>query len=93
MWDIDIFSKYVWAVPLKDKRITITDAFLKIRNESGLKATKKWIDRGNEFCNRTMKSQLEKNDIKIYSTYLEEKFVVVERFIRTKKNKIYNYID
>ena len=40
-----------------------------------------------------MKSQLEKNDIKIYSTYLEEKFVVVERFIRTKKNKIYNYID
>ena len=95
MWDIDIFSKYVWAVTLKDKRITITDAFLKIRNESGLKASKKWIDRRNEFCNRTMKSRLEKNDIQpieIYSTYLEEKSVVVERFLRTKKNKIYKHL-
>ena len=61
MWDLDTFSKYVWAVPLKDeKRITITGAFPKMQNESGLKASKKWIDRGNEFCNRTMKSRLEK---------------------------------
>ena len=39
-----------------------------------------------------MKSRLEKNDIEIYSTYLEEKSVVVETFIRTKKNKIYKYM-
>ena len=30
-----------------------------------------------------MKSSLEKNDIEMYSTHNEEKFVVAERFIRT----------
>ena len=40
-----------------------------------------------------MKSWLEKNNIKIYSTHDEGKSVVVERFIRTlEKTKIYNYM-
>ena len=31
LWVIDIFSKYAWVVPLKDKKgVTITDAFQKI---------------------------------------------------------------
>ena len=33
---IDIFSKYVWVVPLKDKKsISIVNAFQKILKESG----------------------------------------------------------
>ena len=36
-----------------------------------------------------MKSWLEKNDIKIYSTHNEGKSVAAERFITTLKNKIY----
>ena len=61
LWVIDIFNKYVSVVPLKNKNgITITDAFLNILNESVLKGSKKWIDRGNKFCDRTMKSWLEK---------------------------------
>ena len=36
-----------------------------------------------------MKSWLEKNDIKIYSTHNEGKSVATERFITTLKNKIY----
>ena len=39
-----------------------------------------------------MKSWLEKNDIKMYSTHNEGKSVVAERFIRTIKNKIYKYM-
>ena len=39
-----------------------------------------------------MKSWLEKNDIKMFSTHNEGKSVVAERFIRTLKNKIYNYM-
>ena len=35
-----------------------------------------------------MKSWLEKNDIEMYSTHNEGKFVVAERFIRTINNKI-----
>ena len=46
-----------------DYPITITDAFLKILSKSGFKASKKLIDRGNDFHNRTMKSRLEKRMI------------------------------
>ena len=35
-----------------------------------------------------MKSWLEKNAIEIYSTHNEGKSVVIERFVRTLKNKI-----
>ena len=39
-----------------------------------------------------MKSCLEKNDIETNSTHNEGKSVIAERFIRTLKNKIYNYM-
>ena len=42
----DIFSKYVWAIPLKDKKgITITNAFQKISKESNRKPNKLWVDK------------------------------------------------
>ena len=38
---IDIFSKYAWAVPLKDKKgITVTNVFQKILKESNRKPNK-----------------------------------------------------
>ena len=89
---INIFSKYPWVIRLKDKKvITITNAFQKILDESNPKSNKIWVDKGGEFCNRTMKSWLEKSDIEMYSTCNEKKSVVAERFIRTLKNKIYKY--
>ena len=40
---IDIFSKYAWVVPLKDKKgITITNAFQKILKESNRRKPKKY---------------------------------------------------
>ena len=42
-----------------------------------------WVDEGSEFCNISMKSWLEKNEIEMYLTHNEGKSVVVERFIRT----------
>ena len=40
---IDIFSKYAWVVPLKDKKgITIINAFQKILKESNRKPNKIW---------------------------------------------------
>ena len=38
-----------------------------------------------------MKSWLEKNDVEMYLTHNERKSVIVEKFIRTLKNKIYKY--
>ena len=51
---IDIFSKYAWIVPLKDKKgISIVDAFQKILTESKRKPNKIWVDKGNEFYNNS----------------------------------------
>ena len=47
---IDIFSKYAWVVPLKDKKgINIVNAFQKILKESERKPNKIWVDKGSEF--------------------------------------------
>ena len=52
---IDIFSKYVWAIPLKDKRgISIVNAFQKIISK-GRKPNKIWVDQGGEFYNKLFK--------------------------------------
>ena len=41
---IDIYSKYAWVIPLKDKmRTAITDAFQKILNESSKQIKNGWI--------------------------------------------------
>ena len=53
---IDIFSKYTWVVPLKGKKsITIINSFQKILVESNHKPSKIWVDKVNEFYNRSMK--------------------------------------
>ena len=78
---------------MKDKKvITITNAFPKILKESNRRPNKIWVDKQSEFHNRSMKSWLEKNDIEMYSTQNEGKYVVVERFIKILMNKIYKYM-
>ena len=58
---IDIFSKYAWVIPLKyRRRITITNVFQKILDESNRKPNKLWVDKDSEFYNKSMKSWLEK---------------------------------
>ena len=53
---IDIFSKYAWVVPLKDKKgISIVNAFQKILEESDRKLNKIWVDKGSEFYNNCFK--------------------------------------
>ena len=54
---IDIFSKYTWVGPLKDKkRIIITNAFQKILKESNRKPSKIWVETGSEFYNTSFKN-------------------------------------
>ena len=43
---IDIFSKYAWVVPLKDKKgVSIVDTFQKIFDDSNRKLRKIWVDK------------------------------------------------
>ena len=87
---IDLYSKYAFVIPLKDKKgISIVNTFNKIIKQSNSrKPNKIWVDQGSEFYNNIFKKWLSDNDIMMYSTYNEGKSVVAERFIRTLKNKL-----
>ena len=90
---IDLFSKYAFVVPLKDKKgISIVNAFNKIIKQSNRKPNKIWVDQGSEFYNRVFKKWLSDNDIIMYSTFNEGKSVVAEKFIGTLKNKLYKHM-
>ena len=90
---IDIFSKYAWVVPLKDKKgITFTNTFQKILKESNRKPNKIWADKGSKFYNRMVKKWLKDNNIEMYSIQNKGKSVVAERVLRTLKTKIYRYM-
>ena len=60
--------------------------------ESGRKPNKVWVNKGSKVYNRSMKLWFQDNDIEMYSTYYEGKFVVAEIFLRTLRNKIYKYM-
>ena len=90
---IDLYSKYAFAIPLKDKKgISILNAFNKIIKQFNRKPNKIWVDQGGEFYNNIFKKWLSDNDIIMYSTYNEGKSVVAERFIRTLKSKLYKHM-
>ena len=75
---IDIFGKYSWVVPLKDKKgVTIINAFQSILKDSKRKPN-------------TIRVQ--DNNIEIYSTHNEGKSIVAEIFIRTLKSRVYKYM-
>ena len=64
---MDIYTKYVWVVSLKDEKgITITKAFQKVLDKSGRKPNKIGVDKGSEFYNRSIKSWLHDSDIEVY---------------------------
>ena len=73
---IDLFSKYAWVIPIKDKKGTsIVNAFKKIISEKSKaeskgrrKPNKIWVDQGREFYNKSFKYFLKINNIEMYST-------------------------
>ena len=76
---IDLFSKYAWVIPVKNKK-------------GARKPNKIWADHGSEFYNQSFKDFLKINNIEMYSTNNEGKSVIAERFIRTLKNKIFKHM-
>ena len=89
----DLFSKYAWVVPIKDKKkVSIVDAFQKILKESNRKTNKIWVDKESEFYNNSFKKWLKDNEVEMYSIHNKGKSAVAERFIRTLKNKIFKHM-
>ena len=91
---IDCFTRYAYVEPLKNKSaIEVLNALKKIVAKSKSKPKKIWADSGKEFINKDMKKWMDENDISIYHTYSENKSVMIERFNRTLKNKMWMKFD
>lgn len=91
---IDVFSKYAWAEPLKDKKaITVANAMQNILDSKDGHIFKPprylQTDQGKEFYNDTFKNMLKNYNIKLYSTFSNKKAAVIERFNRTLKGKMW----
>ena len=51
---IDIFSKYAWVIPLKDKKgVSIVNAIQSMLKKSNRKPNKIGADKGGEFYNNS----------------------------------------
>ena len=90
---IDIFSKYAWVIPLKDKKgISIVNAFQIILKESNRKPNKIWVDKGSEFYNSSFKKWIKDNDIEMYSTniqiYIQIMLKIIHISVLKKKSMI-----
>ena len=87
---IDVFSKYGWIKPLKDKKTeSVSKAFDEIFEKSKRKPSMLWTDKGSEFISKHFKEFLKKEKIMLYHTENEEKSSVDERWNRTMKNRMW----
>ena len=84
---IDNFSKYLWALPLKNKYSqTKTNEFSNILIKSQRKPLKIESDRGSEFYNSNFQNFLKSKNIHHYSRYTDKGPSIAERVIRTVRN-------
>ena len=83
---IDVFSKYGWIKPLKDKKTeTVSEMF-----KSSKRLPKMlWTDKGSEFISKYFKEFSKTKGIKLYHTENEEKSSVDERGNKTMKNRMW----
>ena len=90
---VDVLSRYAYVRPLKRKTPQeVVTAFESILKEAGIAPQKLHTDRGKEFYNKMMRAWLTKKNIHHYSTYSVNKAAIVERFNRTLKQTIVDYI-
>jgi transposase InsO family protein len=89
---IDVFSKFAYVLPLRDKKgVTLKAAFEDIfgyRQPENI-----FSDAGTEFLNRPVQEHFERHGINhMVAQNPETKASVVERFNRTLKEKLFKYL-
>jgi transposase InsO family protein len=89
---IDVFSRYAFAIPIKDKRgSTVAAAFEKIFSERVPNMVQ--TDRGLEFLNAQVQDVFRKHGIRHYFSLNDDiKAALVERFNRTLKSRLYRHM-
>ena len=82
---IDLFNKYAWVLPLKDKRgISIVNAFPEISSK-GRKPNKIWVDQGGEFYNKLFKRFLKKITLKCIQHTIKENLLLLKDLLGLSK--------
>jgi len=89
---ICVFSKYAWAIPLKNKSAeSVLAGFQRIFAER--KPLSIQTDHGTEFTNQIVRDYMEKSGVRHFFTWNPEiKASVVERLNRTIKEKVWRYL-
>lgn len=88
---IDVFSKYLWLRPLKDKKgSSVVKAFESILTEGRIPKRIR-TDKGQEFRARVVQSLFKSEEIRHIFAESDVKASISERVIKTIKSKIYRY--
>jgi len=91
---IDVFSRMLWVVPIKDKfHNTVIEAFKNIIESSGRQPIYINSDAGSEFVNKHFQSYLKTLGIKFFISYSQSKAAHVERVIRTLRARFGRYFE
>ena len=90
---IDVFSKYAWTIPIKNKGSKeMLNAFqILFKISSPRKPEKLQTDEGTEFLNKDVQKYLKSEGVHHFCSHSDKKAAVVERFNRTLKTKIWKY--
>lgn len=87
---INIFSKKAYARPLKNKSAhDVSHALEDILDSLNYTISHIHTDQGKEFYNSTVRAMLKRRNIQLFSTFTHMKAAIVERFIRTIKNRLW----
>ena len=88
---IDLFSRYLWVRPLKNKSAKSTAAALKDIFATGRKCTTLRVDRGAEFTGKFITRLLAEENVHCIQAYNEFKASYAERANRLIQDKLYKY--
>ena len=93
---IEILFRYTFVIPVYRKDMTntakgVTELLKQFKDCFGNYPNSVQFDDRKEFYNVSVKSLLEKHDIKYFSTNSDKKAAIVERFNRTLKTTMWKY--
>src|SRR5271156_5836151 len=88
---IDLFSRYAWAVPLRDKTANEVAAAFRHVFAQGRQPQRLQRDDGREFDNRVVQHLLNIENIRFFTVKSQFKAAVCERFNRTLKTKMWRH--
>ena len=89
---IDVFSRYAWVVPIKNKTSKYVIQELEKIFNSGRRPLRIRSDAGAEFTSNEFENFIKRKNIHHFTTHNEKQANYVERFIKTIKSKIYRYM-